>query len=224
MQQQQQVFNAENYPIVMAIDFGPTHSPGPNIQYPKVPTLNLYKKDDPEHKLVAWGWKAKMEALKPTARHHTLLSPYMLHLGENPLEIDITVLKAISDYLAAFHEYVVREAMRESAKNFQKDHFRYCLTVPAMWSDKAKNLMRLAAIKAQLIEETDHPDRLMVISESEAAALYCERKCDMFDLAHGDRFLICNAGERTVDLMVFEVAVTSTGRRLSEVTKGHRAS
>ncbi|KAF9366694.1 MAG: hypothetical protein J3Q66DRAFT_322754 [Benniella sp.] len=244
---QQQAFNPKDYPIVVAIDFGTTFSgcayayaqddkeviditswPKQNIQYPKTPTLNLYKKDDPENKLVAWGWRAKMETLKPTARHHTLLYQYKLHLDENqqsaPLDVPITVLEAISHYLDAFHEYVVGEIMRGFAKNFQRDHFRYCLTVPAMWSDRAKNVMRQAAVKARLIKETDHPDRLMLISEPEAAALYCERKCDQFDLGHGDRFMICDAGGGTVDLIVFEIAVTSAGRRLSEVTKGHGAS
>ncbi|KAG0084755.1 hypothetical protein BGZ93_001073 [Podila epicladia] len=244
---QQQAFNPKDYPIVVAIDFGTTFSgcayayaqddkeviditswPKQNIQYPKTPTLNLYRKDDPENKLVAWGWRAKMETLKPTARHHTLLYQYKLHLDENqhsaPLDVDITVLDAISHYLEAFHEYVVGEIMRGFAKNFQKDHFRYCLTVPAMWSDRAKNVMRQAAVKAKLIKDTDHPDRLMLISEPEAAALYCERKCDQFDLGNGDRFMICDAGGGTVDLIVFEIAVTSAGRRLSEVTKGHGAS
>ncbi|KAF9946456.1 hypothetical protein BGZ70_003211, partial [Mortierella alpina] len=149
---QQQAFNPKDYPIVVAIDFGTTFSgcayayaqddkeviditswPKQNIQYPKTPTLNLYKKDDPENKLVAWGWRAKMETLKPTARHHTLLYQYKLHLDENqqsaPLDVDITVLEAISHYLDAFHEYVVGEIMRGFAKNFQRDHFRYCLTV-----------------------------------------------------------------------------------------------
>jgi len=75
-----------------------------------------------------------------------------------------------------------------------------------------------------LILEDDHRDRLMLISEPEAAALYCEKKCDQFNLKHNDRFMICDAGGGTVDLIVFEIAVTSAGRRLSEVTKGHGAS
>lgn len=54
--------------------------------------------------------------------------------------------------------------------------------------------MRDAAIKAGLIDENDHRDRLMLISEPEAAALYCEKKCDQFNLRHGDRFMICDAG------------------------------
>ncbi|KAF9275437.1 hypothetical protein BGZ88_002332 [Linnemannia elongata] len=244
---QSQSFNPRNYPIVVAIEFGTTFSacayayaqddkeiinitswPKQSIQHPKTPTLNLYKKDDPEHKLVAWGWRAKMEALRPSARHHTLLSRYKLHLNENhqpsPLDVDISVLEAISHYLEAFHEYVVGEILRGFAKNCQRDHLRYCLTVPAMWSDRAKNVMRQAAVKANLIKDTDHPDRLMLISEPEAAALYCERKCDQFNPGNGDRFMICDVGDETVELTVFEIAVTTAGRRLSEVTKGHSAS
>ncbi|KAK5805635.1 hypothetical protein F5H01DRAFT_283208 [Linnemannia elongata] len=244
---QSQSFNPRNYSIVVAIEFGTTFSacsyaytqddkevidiidwPKHSMQYPMTPTLNLYKKDDPENKLVAWGWHAKMEALKPSARHYTLLYRYKRHLDENqqssPLDVDISVLEAISHYLDAFHEYVVGVIMRGFAKNFQRDHFRYCLTVPAMLSDRGKNVMRQAAVKANLIKDTDHPDRLMLISEPEAAALYCERRCDQFNPGNGDRFMICDAGDETVDVIVFEIAVTTAGRRLSEVTKGHSAS
>jgi hypothetical protein len=63
-----------------------------------------------------------------------------------------------------------------------------------MWSDRAKALMRESAIIAGLIKETDHRDRLMLISEPEAAAIYCEKKCDQFNLKSGDKFMICDAG------------------------------
>jgi molecular chaperone DnaK (HSP70) len=65
-----------------------------------------------------------------------------------------------------------------------------------MWSDKAKNIMRDAAIMAGLISESDHRDRLLLISEPEAAALYCEKKCEQFNLRHSDKFMICDAGGR----------------------------
>jgi hypothetical protein len=172
-------------------------------RYPKTPTLNLYLSGDPEHKLAVWGWKAKLESHKHTIDH---FKP-----SEQP----------ISPYLTAFHEYATGEIMRGFANNFQQDHFRYCLTVPAMWSDKAKSLMRKAAIETGIINATDHPDRLMLISEPEAAALFCGQKCDQFDLGHGDQFLICDAGCGTVDLIVFKTTMDSSGQHLSEVTKGH---
>ncbi|KAF9118707.1 Heat shock 70 kDa protein 12A [Mortierella sp. 14UC] len=93
-----------------------------------------------------------------------------------------------------------------------------------MWSDKAKDVMRRAAIRAKLITEADHPDRLTLVSEPEAAALYCKRACKQYDLEDGDRFLICDAGGGTVDLIVYDIHLSSQGQRLSEVTKGHGAS
>ncbi|KAI8047181.1 uncharacterized protein B0P05DRAFT_566644 [Gilbertella persicaria] len=80
--------------------------------------------------------------------------------------------------------------------------------------------MREAAIRANIINRWDHPNRLMLISEPEAAALYCEKKCDQFNLGHGQRFLICDAGGGTVDLIVFEIDDSGERRALKEVTKG----
>lgn len=72
-----------------------------------------------------------------------------------------------------------------------------------MWSDKAKATMREAAIMAGLIQEDDHRDRLMLISEPEAAALYCEKKCEQFNLKHNDRFMICDAGGIQQEKLMF---------------------
>jgi hypothetical protein len=94
-----------------------------------------------------------------------------------------------------------------------------------MWSDRAKATMREASIRAGLISTTDHPDRLMLISEPEAAALYCEKKSEQFNLRHGQRFMICDAGGGTVDLIVFEINEPPGERRtLKEVTNGHGGS
>jgi molecular chaperone DnaK (HSP70) len=72
--------------------------------------------------------------------------------------------------------------------------FKKTLKVPAMWSDKSKQIMREAAIKANIISASDHTDRLMLISEPEAAALYCEKTCDRFNMVNGDEFMVCDAG------------------------------
>jgi molecular chaperone DnaK (HSP70) len=111
--------------------------------------------------------------------------------------------------------------LQQFGPSYSQNRFRYSLTVPAIWNDKAKDAMRKAAIRAGMISESDHPDRLMLISEPEAAALYCEKVCKQFELDHKDRFMICDAGGGTVDLIVYEISKTSAGRRLSEVTKGH---
>jgi molecular chaperone DnaK (HSP70) len=46
-----------------------------------------------------------------------------------------------------------------------------CLTVPAMWSEASKQIMRSAALRAGLITSFSSP-RLILILEPEAAALH----------------------------------------------------
>lgn len=105
-------------------------------------------------------------------------------------------------------------ALRGFGSVFSQQHIQYCLSVPAMWNDQAKAMMRQAALQAGMISPLDPPHRLLLISEPEAAALYCEKKCDQFAIGHGQKFMICDAGGGTVDLIVFEVNVGPQGRSL----------
>lgn len=178
--------------------------------------------------MVEWGWKSKLGMESPSASKHIQISQYKPYLDENlaltPWNNIVSISDAISDYLHGLHEYAAEKILQDFGPSYSRKCFRYCLTVPAMWSDKAKDVMRRAAIRANLITEADHPERLMLVSEPEAAALYCERACKQYDLEEGDRFLICDAGGGTVDLIVYDINCSSQGRRLSEVTKGHGAS
>ncbi|KAG0045261.1 hypothetical protein BGZ83_009504 [Gryganskiella cystojenkinii] len=238
---QQPYMQNQGYPIIMAIDWGTTFSsmayayqqdgevhevstwPKQTHNYPKVPTCNLY---GPDSKVIEeWGYPAKIAMTKPPYKNHVLLSKYKLHLDETsgphaPLPNGLTVVDAIADYLRLFHAHVVQSVFRGFGANFDQHHIQYCLSVPAMWNDHAKALMRQAALQAGMITPLDPPHRLLLISEPEAAALYCEKKCDQFQIGHGQRFMICDAGGGTVDLIVFEVAVGPAGRTLREVTRG----
>lgn len=80
--------------------------------------------------------------------------------------------------------------------------------------------MRQAALKAGLISAYDPLDRLVLISEPEAAALYCEETMsDRVQFKQGDRILVCDAGGGTVDLIVFQVELEPK-KELKEITKG----
>lgn len=96
-----------------------------------------------------------------------------------------------TDYLTAIRKYVTEKALPShyGRNYFQKQHISYVLTVPVIWSDKAKDLMCQAALKAGI--ETD---KLALIDESEAAALYCCTMCTEVNLKDGDGFLVCDAG------------------------------
>ncbi|KAG0365658.1 Heat shock 70 kDa protein 12A [Gamsiella multidivaricata] len=229
------------YPIIMAIDWGTTYSsmayayqydgevhevstwPKQSHNYPKVPTCNLYGPGSKD--ILEWGYPAKIAMTKPPFKNHILLSKYKLHLDESsgphpPLPNGLTVVDAISDYLRVFHAHVLQSALRGFGSAFEQRHIQYCLSVPAMWTDHAKSMMRQAALQAGMITPLDPPHRLLLISEPEAAALYCEKKCDQYQIGHGQRFMICDAGGGTVDLIVFEVNAGPQGRTLREVTRG----
>ncbi|KAG0300899.1 Heat shock 70 kDa protein 12A [Dissophora globulifera] len=231
----------QTYPIIMAIDWGTTYSsmayayqqdgevhevstwPKQSHNYPKVPTCNLYAPGSKE--ILEWGYPAKIAMTKPPFKNHILLSKYKLHLDDSsgphpPLPNGISVVEAIADYLRLFHAHVLQSALRGFGSAFEPHHIQYCLSVPAMWTDHAKSLMRQAALMAGMITPLDPPHRLLLISEPEAAALYCEKKCDQYAIGNGERFMICDAGGGTVDLIVFEVAVTNMQRSLREVTHG----
>ncbi|KAG0378590.1 hypothetical protein BGX24_003386 [Mortierella sp. AD032] len=236
----------DDFPVLVSIDFGTTFSgcayayipqdkvpklisewPNQTMYYAKTPTASLYKKTKGRYEMAGWGCNSKLKKGMPKSENIQLYK-FKTYLDENadqpPWTSPITVPDAIADYLKALHEYVAKEIEQQLGQRCTRESFRYCLTVPAMWSDKAKNIMRRAAIQAGLIRENDKPDRLMLVSEPEAAALYCERSCKEYDLKHGDRFLICDAGGGTVDLIVYDIAESTEGRHLSEVTKGHGAT
>ncbi|KAG0269289.1 hypothetical protein DFQ27_004152 [Actinomortierella ambigua] len=219
----------KDFPVFVAIDFGTTFSPSRNMHYAKTPTVSLYKQTNGGYEMEAWGWKACNSRVQRGSPGYEslLLNKFMIHLDES---VDlpawthpVSVPNAISDYLKALHDYAADKIEQELGRRFTRKDFRYCLTVPAMWSDRAKDTMRKAAVRAGIIKDDDHPDRLMLVTEPEAAALYCARKCK-YSFKHGDRFLICDAGIRNVDLVVYDIIEWATGRSLAEVTKGHRAS
>ncbi|KAI1307667.1 hypothetical protein EDD11_004448 [Mortierella claussenii] len=254
IQQQQQVQPRPNatvggeYPLLVAIDFGTTFSgvayafktngevlemttwPHQANLYGKVPTVSAYSKEN--DKIHSWGYAAKAAMLTPNSRNLDLLQKFKLFLDNDlapylpPLPRTITPQAAISDYLRAMHTHAINEITKNSAGGvvFDQSHIQYCLTVPAMWTDAAKGVMRQTAIQAGLIQPHDPPHRLLLVSEPEAAAMYCEKKCEQFNLRHGDRFMICDAGGGTVDLIVFQVDYSSGTRALTEVTRGSGAS
>lgn len=85
-------------------------------------------------------------------------------------------------------------------------------TVPAIWSDKAKDLTIKAARFAGI-----HP--VTLIKEPEAAALYTMYALDNA-LQVGDAFVVCDAGGGTVDLISYEVTSITPKLQLKELVTG----
>ncbi|KAI7875551.1 uncharacterized protein EV154DRAFT_555881 [Mucor mucedo] len=134
---------------------------------------------------------------------------------------EVQAVKFIADYLKLFKnhiiEYIVTQEMDEHftfynrSKLLKKYKMRYVITVPAMWNSSARDTMVQAAIEATLIKENEI-DQLLIISEPEAAALYCENRFteyigDLKGDVNDTKFIVCDAGGGTVDLVTFNLKV-----------------
>ena len=87
--------------------------------------------------------------------------------------------------------------------NREEHNIHYFLTVPAIWNDAAKAGTRAAAIQAGFLRD-ENDNRLTLITEPEAAAMYCS-KTGLLNLKVHDVVLIVDCGGGTVDLIAFEV-------------------
>ncbi|XP_052690682.1 heat shock 70 kDa protein 12A-like [Crassostrea angulata] len=97
------------------------------------------------------------------------------------------------------------------------DDILWVLTVPAIWSDQAKQFMREAAIQAGIRD-----DHLVLALEPESAALLCKQlaltkkaddiKVQMFE--PGSKFMVVDCGGGTVDVTAYRVENNQALREL----------
>lgn len=113
-----------------------------------------------------------------------------------------TVQEAVADYLSALHRHTLETLHRRYGEAFVRDtRTEWVLTVPAVWSDAAKNATLLAAEKAGM----GNREGIMLISEPEAAAVYTLKAIQPNHLKVGDNFVVCDAGGGTVDLIAYRI-------------------
>ena len=113
-----------------------------------------------------------------------------------PLPPGKSEIDVVADYL-----FKLRQAMRSQLQktlgevfNREERNIRYYLTVPAIWNDAGKAATRAAAIQAGFLRD-ENDNRLTLITEPEAAALFCS-KAGLLNLKVHDAVLI-------VDCFVF---------------------
>ncbi|KAF1986767.1 actin-like ATPase domain-containing protein [Aulographum hederae CBS 113979] len=181
----------------------------------KVPSVLYY---DQYQKVCGWGPDIS-DALAPTGypkpgvqkvewfKLQLMLSgnTYIDPINLPPLPAGKSEIDVAADYL--FH---LRQAMRNQLLKTLGDVFsreerniRYYLTVPAIWNDAAKAATRSAAIQAGFLRD-ENDNRLTLITEPEAAAMFCS-KTGLLNLKIHDAILIVDCGGGTVDLIAYEV-------------------
>lgn len=134
----------------------------------------------------------------------------------------ILATKVITDYLKEFKKYAteyiisteknIKFTRWNRSKLLKQYKFRYAITVPAMWNSSARETMAQTAIDAGIIAKNEL-GRLIIISEPEAAALFCENQFTEYLGASGKelngmKFILCDSGGGTVDLVTFQLTIT----------------
>ncbi|KAF5628925.1 Hsp70 family heat shock protein [Fusarium sp. NRRL 52700] len=228
--------------IIIALDFGTTYSGvaycfcnssgKPDVvpvfdwlglegrTQPKVPTAILY---DPEDS-TKFKWGGQINWRDDHVRGvKLLLDPQQTrpsYLPSSNFKSEIKKLpKDVVDVAADFMGAMYNHALERIASRVPRDYLDLCqkdfvLSVPAVWSDMAKESTMQAAQKAGIFP-------VAVIKEPEAAALYTFMSQERA-LANkkGDCFVVCDAGGGTVDLISYEVVSTQPSLDLAEVVPG----
>jgi molecular chaperone DnaK (HSP70) len=113
-----------------------------------------------------------------------------------------------ADYLSLVGDFVMNHVLRDRYGDqfLRNQQISYAITVPAIWSDKARDVTRRVAERAGIPE-----DKLTLVTEPEAAAQYCATICGEVDLQPGDHFLVCDAGGGTVVVLALYQTDTIIG-------------
>ena len=106
-----------------------------------------------------------------------------------------TAVDFAADYLALVGNHVMNEVLpQQFDESFLRNkRVSFVLTVPAIWTEGAKDATCRAAVRAGIPLE-----QLTLITEPEAAAHYCTTICTEVNLGVGDYFIVCDAGGGTV--------------------------
>ncbi|WP_157857835.1 Hsp70 family protein [Streptomyces durhamensis] len=201
--------------------------PSHPIPYPKNLTALLFNESG---ELQAWGYDARRRFNSRSAGDNSrYVNAFKMSLAptspEGARQPELPSESLSSDeakrLVICYLEKIFQEAVGEITRSgFSEDEIRWCVTVPAIWGDYEKQLMREAAEAAGL---PDEPKRLLLAYEPEVAAHYARvsgvrtakltgKRASL--LSPGSRFLVADCGGGTVDITAYRAV---SGDSLEEI-------
>ncbi|KAK6499972.1 hypothetical protein TWF481_010329 [Arthrobotrys musiformis] len=133
--------------------------------------------------------------------------------GKSPVDM-------VADYLTKVRETAWDVLEQQYGKVlFSSMKKELVVTVPAVWSERAKDLTLHAVTRAEF-----NASKISLVSEPEAAAIYtlkdmCEGP-NRDDVKLGDVFVLCDAGGGTVDLISYKITQVQPILRVEEAAIG----
>ncbi|PWW76350.1 actin-like ATPase domain-containing protein [Tuber magnatum] len=155
--------------------------------------------------------------LDPTKYSHasTANSPLartqmLIPCGKKPVDV-------VADYLSELYKHTIDHLEKSLGKDVvEVSPLDFILTVPAVWSDAAKDLTLQAAESAGFGRKKS----FRLISEPEAAAVCCLKEIEPNHLNVGDTFVIADCGGGTVDVISYTIARKSPKLEVAECVGG----
>lgn len=125
--------------------------------------------------------------------------------------------RIVTDYMNGLCAFV-REHLRRRFSRAIVDTtpFEYVVTVPAIWSDRAKQRTVDAFAWAMRADKTS----IYSVTEPEAAATCVLHQYPQHDLSAGDCFIVVDAGGGTVDLISYTIKDLPPKLSVSEAAPG----
>ncbi|KAK3677146.1 hypothetical protein LTR78_002684 [Recurvomyces mirabilis] len=168
-----------------------------------------------------WGYSVgpdelRLQCMKLLLDPNQALPEYVKRdvLEQHLREAGKTAEEVVTDYLTALYHHARERIVLEFGEAFMAStKMEFVLTVPAVWSDKAKDATLRAARKAGI------PGNIRMISEPEAAAVYTLQSIQPNHLEIGDNFIVGDGGGGTFDIISYEIK-NITPLRLEESVEG----
>ncbi|KAG9521362.1 actin-like ATPase domain-containing protein, partial [Aureobasidium melanogenum] len=154
---------------------------------------------DPYHPLPPWASRDRLQA-------------QIANTGKTAVEV-------AADFLGLLKNHILQDMKRRyGSVLIENTDIEWILTVPAVWSDTAKD----ATLRAAKMAGLGASSSLTLVTEPEAAAIYALKVLEDFTLRVGDHHIICDCGGGTVDLISY-VAKQLSPLRLEESVTGSGA-
>ncbi|KAG7053623.1 Hsp70-like protein [Colletotrichum scovillei] len=191
----------------------------------KVPTKLRYAGDE-----IQWGFSIPVTAPQDEVVEWFKLDldPSLQSMGQavsSEARGGRNVDKLVTDYISALGNhliYTLKEKLGEQVVNTTP--LEFVVTVPAIWSDLAKDKTKQACQRAAgLNTVTNTVAPIHLVSEPEAAAIYALHGLDPHGLKVDDTVVVVDAGGGTVDLISYTITSLKPILEVQEAAPGSGA-
>ncbi|OBT74750.1 hypothetical protein VF21_06621 [Pseudogymnoascus sp. 05NY08] len=201
----------------------------------KVPTCISYKRENPklsknkwgfevDHKFTSYSWtKLLLDKNALVGEYDDPALANMAGQGVMKLPDFRKAEEVCEDFLHELYIYLTSKLREEITENtYDATPMECWITLPAIWSDEAKDATLNAARKAGFGSRPD--DAIFTIAEPEAAAIATLKAYSGLDALNqikpNDNILICDCGGGTVDITTYTIAQVQPHLEFDELCVG----